>query len=146
MRPMAWWRSRSHPRVGVIIASIGLLIAFWSIWPWAQRPNDPTQAVYAGTVGDQRTLVLLLGLAVAIIGGAVYCWAPRLFLVVSALAGITTLLVASGAIHDVKAVTSDDSELASEVGWALYWIASAAVVVAIASVIGLRNWRTSGRT
>jgi len=146
IRPMTSWGSRSHPRVGVVIAAVGLLIAFWSIWPWAQRPNDPTQAVYAGTVRDQRTVVLLLGLAVAMVGGVVYCWAPRFVLVVSGLAGIATLLVASGAIHDVRAVTSDDSELASEVGWALYWIAAAAVVVVTASIIGSRNWRTGGRT
>ncbi len=133
MRPMTW-RSRSHPRIGVVVAAVGLLIAFWSIWPWAQRPNDPTQAVYAGAVADQRALVSLLGLAVAGVGVAVYCSAPRLLLVVSALAGIAVLLVAYGAIQDVKAVATDDSKLVSEVGWALYGIGIAAVVAVIASI------------
>jgi hypothetical protein len=143
---MTSWRLRSHPKVGAVVAAVGLLIAFWSIWPWAQRANDPTQSVYAGAVGGQRSLVLVLGLVVATVGVAVYCAAPRLLLAVSALAGAVTLLVAIGAIQDVEAITADDSELSSEVGWALYWIVIGAIVVMIASTIGVRNWRPSSRT
>lgn len=135
---MAWWRERSHPKVGIVVAIIGLLVSFWSIWPWAQRPNDPMQAVYAGHVGDERTQVLLLGMAISVVGIAVFCTSWRLLLVVSA-AAIAAFLVARDAIDVVSAVTADDSELVTEVGWALYWIEVAALVGVGVSIVGL--WR-----
>ncbi len=128
-----------------MLAVVGSLISFWSVWPWAQRQNDPTQAAYAGAVGSQRALVVSLGVVIAIVGVAIFRSAPRLLLVVSALAGVATLVVAIGAIHDVREVTADDSELVSEVGWALYWIAVGSIVALSASIIGVRNWRANGR-
>jgi hypothetical protein len=145
MPSTTWWGARAHPKLGLVVTALGLLIAFWSIWPWAQRPNDPTQAVYAGQVGDQRTLVLLLGLVVAFFGAAVDCLGWRLLFVASAIAALGVLFVARGAVQDVQLVTADDADIVSEVGWALYWIEVAAIVCAIASVFATRRtWRRSG--
>ena len=100
------------------------------------------EAVYAGNVGDQRNTILLLGLGIAILGTAVFCSAPRLLLVASAFLGAVTFFVSRGVIQDVRAVTEDDSELVTEVGWALYWIEVAALVGVILSIVGMRKWRS----
>ena len=138
---MTWWSSRSHPKTGLVVAAFGLLIAFWSFCPWAQRPNSPLQSVYAGHVGDQRTQVLLLGLAIAVPGVALYCSAWRVLHAVSATGAIATLLDAREAIDDVSAVVADKSDVVSEVGWALYWTQFAAVVVIVTALVGLWGGR-----